>query len=67
MLLLDGRCSLCLFRVGHLAYMVKQNGGFGATIAFYQNAKKKDSIATSWEKEGLKAGPAHIIFLHWPK
>src|SRR3546814_14143351 len=44
-------------RVVNLCYMVKQNGGFGATIAFYQNAKKKDTLATSWEKEGLKAGP----------
>jgi len=41
--------------VGQLTYMVKQQGGFGATIAFYQNAKKKDTIATSWEREGIKA------------
>ena len=43
-------------RVYNLSHMVKQNGGFGATIAFYQNEKKKDSLATSWEKEGIKAG-----------
>jgi len=42
--------------VYNLTHIVKQNGGFGATIAFYQNEKKKNSLATSWEKEGIKAG-----------
>jgi len=35
-----------------LAHRTQQTGSFGASIALYQNEKKKNTLSTSWKTEG---------------
>eukprot|EP01124_Arcella_intermedia_P020854 TRINITY_DN2840_c0_g1_i3.p1 TRINITY_DN2840_c0_g1~~TRINITY_DN2840_c0_g1_i3.p1 ORF type:complete len:278 (-),score=62.68 TRINITY_DN2840_c0_g1_i3:246-1079(-) len=43
----------------------QQNGSFGASLALYQNEKKKNTLSTSWKTEGPESGEAGPLGGHF--